>query len=156
MIHRWSSMFSYHQIGIWKCKQELESMLLKILRIYRLSNCHWLGMIHRWSSMLSYHQVGIWKCKQQSESMSSKILRSNLPFIQLSLIGNDPSMIVNVELSSSRDIKMQKKELESMLLKILRIYRLSNCHWLGMIHRSSKSWKSLIGLQTLLISNQMS
>ena len=33
----------------------------------------------------------------------------NLPFIQLSLIGNDPSMIVNVELSSSRDIKMQKK-----------------------------------------------
>ena len=43
--------------------------------------------------------------------MSSKILRSNLPFIQLSLIGNDPSMIVNVELSSSRDIKMQKKRI---------------------------------------------
>ena len=35
----------------------------------------------------------------------------NLPFIQLSLIGNDPSMIVNVELSSSRDIKMQKKRI---------------------------------------------
>ncbi|KAH9426537.1 hypothetical protein DERP_002636 [Dermatophagoides pteronyssinus] len=65
--------------------------------------------------------------KQELESMLLKILRI-LPFIQLSLIGNDPSMIVNVELSSSRDIKMQKKELESMLLKILRIYRLSNCH----------------------------
>ena len=97
-------------------------------------------MIHRWSAMSSYHQIGIWKCKKELESMSSKILRSNLPFIQLSLIGNDPSMIVNVELSSSRDIKMQKKELESMLLKILRIYRLSNCHWLGMIHR----WSSML------------
>ena len=43
--------------------------------------------------------------------MSSKILRSNLPFIQLSLIGNDPSMIVNVELSSGRNMKMQKKRI---------------------------------------------
>ena len=41
--------------------------------------------------------------------MLLKILRSNLPFIQLSLIGNDPSMIVNVELSSGRDMKMQTR-----------------------------------------------
>ncbi|KAH9422273.1 hypothetical protein DERP_002570 [Dermatophagoides pteronyssinus] len=41
--------------------------------------------------------------------MSSKILRSNLPFIQLSLIGNDPSMIGNVELSPDRNMKMQKR-----------------------------------------------
>ena len=33
----------------------------------------------------------------------------NLPFIQLSLIGNDPSMIVNVELSSSRNMKFQTR-----------------------------------------------
>ncbi|KAH9426539.1 hypothetical protein DERP_002638 [Dermatophagoides pteronyssinus] len=34
---------------------------------------------------------------------------SNLPFIQLSLIGNDPSMIVNVELSPDRNMKMQTR-----------------------------------------------